>query len=131
MAQYRQALEIGPNERNIYDLAAGKGTRRPGRISQTRKGDIADAIAHYEQALESDPGFASAHLELGRSPGSTRASSMRPSSISTEHRTGSPTGGGRLLQLGHRAGSARNRRTRRLQFPQGAESRSQLRLVPT
>ena len=62
--QYRQALELGPNERNIYRVIRTQGTQRPGQY-RGRKGDVADAIAHYEQALESDPDFAPAHMNLG------------------------------------------------------------------
>ena len=63
-AQYRQALELGPNERNIYDVDPGKAHNGLGDIA-ARKGDVADAIAHYEQALESDPNFVPAHMNLG------------------------------------------------------------------
>ena len=31
VAQYRQALELAPNERNIYYMDPGRGTQRPGR----------------------------------------------------------------------------------------------------
>ncbi len=63
-AQYRQALELGPNERNIYNILRAKAHNLLGNIA-ARKGDFADAIAQYEQALELDPDFAPAHLNLG------------------------------------------------------------------
>ena len=64
MAHYRQALEIGPNERNLYGrirIQAGNGL---GNIA-ARTGDIAGAIAYYEQTLASDDNFAPAHMNLG------------------------------------------------------------------
>ena len=42
----------------------GNGTIGLGNIAD-RKGDNAEAMAHYEQALESDPGFVPAQLNLG------------------------------------------------------------------
>jgi tetratricopeptide (TPR) repeat protein len=62
--QFRQALEIGPNERNIYRRIRAKTHSVLASIA-ARKGDIAGAIAHYEQALEIDSEFVPAHMNWG------------------------------------------------------------------
>jgi len=65
MAQYRLALAIGPNERNIYKNVRAKAHNGLGDIAD-RKGDFAGAVAHYEQALEADDKFLPAEMSLGR-----------------------------------------------------------------
>ncbi|HEX4143916.1 MAG TPA: tetratricopeptide repeat protein [Pirellulales bacterium] len=62
-AHYRQAVEIGPNERNIYYLDRAKAYDHLSNIA-ARRGDIAGAIALYKQAIESDPSCAAAHINL-------------------------------------------------------------------
>jgi len=64
ITQYRQALEIGPNERNIYCWPRAKAHCALANIA-ARKGDIAAAVAQYEQALELDPSYQPAHMWLG------------------------------------------------------------------
>ena len=64
VSQYRQALEIGPNERNIYRRIRAKAHSALAGIA-ARKGDIAGANAHYEQAIESDSEFVPAHMNWG------------------------------------------------------------------
>ena len=64
VAQYRQALELGTNERNIYNGIRAQAHNALGAIA-ARKGDIASAVAHYVRALEVDPDFATGHLNLG------------------------------------------------------------------
>ena len=63
-AQYRQALELDSDDRNIYREIRAQAHSRLGRLA-SRKGDIAEAIAHYEQALAMDPNFGTEHLSLG------------------------------------------------------------------
>jgi tetratricopeptide (TPR) repeat protein len=63
--QYRQALEIGPDDQNIYIWFRTQAHNGLGNIAD-RKGDDADAIAHYRQALEMDDLFLPAHTNLGR-----------------------------------------------------------------
>ncbi len=66
VAQFRQALELGPNERNIYNLTRGKAENALGDIA-ARKGATADAIAHYRRALDWDSDSVSsvtAHMNL-------------------------------------------------------------------
>jgi len=63
-AQYRQALERDPNDRNLYSGPRTQSHNGLGNIA-ARKGDIADAIAHHRQALELDEKFAPAHMNLG------------------------------------------------------------------
>jgi protein O-mannosyl-transferase len=64
-AQYRQALELSPNERNIYRAVRAQAHNALGNLAD-RKGDTADAIAHYEQALKMYPDFAVGHVNLAR-----------------------------------------------------------------
>ncbi len=61
---YRQALELGPNERNIYSMIRCRAHIGLGNFA-VRNGDFDEAIAQYEQALESDSHFAPAHVNLG------------------------------------------------------------------
>jgi tetratricopeptide (TPR) repeat protein len=63
-AQYRQALEMEPGEPDIYKTVRVKAHCGLGSIA-LRAGDIAEAIAQYEQALALDPNFTIAHLNLG------------------------------------------------------------------
>ncbi len=84
VAQYRQALEIGPYERNIYgtvraqihnalgELAARTQDVRALAQAQSgagfiapQAGNLSEAMAHYHRALEADCDFAPAHLNLG------------------------------------------------------------------
>ena len=64
VAQYRQALELGPHERNIYNAVRAQAHDRLAEIA-ARNGDDADAIAHYQQVLELEPNFVTAHMNLG------------------------------------------------------------------
>ncbi|HEX4143917.1 MAG TPA: tetratricopeptide repeat protein [Pirellulales bacterium] len=64
VAQYEQALQIGPNERNIYRRIRALAHTDLGNIA-AQKMDAAGAIAHYEQAIEADPNFAPPHMNLG------------------------------------------------------------------
>jgi tetratricopeptide (TPR) repeat protein len=64
IAHYRQALEIDPDERNIYSRVRTEAHNALGNLA-ARKGDIAGAIAYYEQTLESDADFVPAHTNLG------------------------------------------------------------------
>ena len=61
---YRQAVEIGPNGRNIYQLIRAKAHNGLGTFA-ARKGDLFTAASHYEQALKFDPDLASTHMNLG------------------------------------------------------------------
>ncbi len=63
VAQYRQALEMGPDERNIYNAVRATAHVRLGNIA-ARKGDQAEAAAHYDQALNLDASTAAAHTNL-------------------------------------------------------------------
>ncbi len=63
-AQYQQALEQGPNERDIYSIVRAQAHNGLAAIAK-RRGDIAGAIAHYEQALASEPDFVLTHIDLG------------------------------------------------------------------
>ena len=62
-AHYRQALEIGPRERNLYSRIRTQARNGLGNLA-ARQGEIADAIALYEETLESDANFAPAHMNL-------------------------------------------------------------------
>ncbi len=64
VAQYQRVLEMDPHERNINKMVRAKAQNWLGDIA-ARKGDITDAIGHYEQALELEPNFALAHTNLG------------------------------------------------------------------
>ena len=63
-AQYRQTLEMGPNERRIYDVVRAQAHNGLGNIA-VRRGDRADAIAHYEQAIQWHSSYTPAHTNLG------------------------------------------------------------------
>ncbi|HEX4144925.1 MAG TPA: tetratricopeptide repeat protein [Pirellulales bacterium] len=65
VAQYRQAVELGPNERDVYPWFRTLAQNSLGNIAD-RKGDDADAVAHYGQALELDSSFSPAEVNLGR-----------------------------------------------------------------
>ncbi|HEY1784937.1 MAG TPA: tetratricopeptide repeat protein, partial [Pirellulales bacterium] len=64
-AQYRQALEMAPNQQNIYAWFRTQAHNSLGNIAD-QKGDDAEAIAHYRQALAMDPTFTPAEINLGR-----------------------------------------------------------------
>jgi tetratricopeptide (TPR) repeat protein len=62
VAQYQKALEMSPNDRNIHRTIRAMAESCLGDIA-ARKGDLAEAIAHYEQASKSDSALA--HMRLG------------------------------------------------------------------
>ena len=64
-AQYQLALEIGPNERNIYNVIRARANYALGNMA-ARKGEFDDAITYYERALESYRDLVPAHVNLGR-----------------------------------------------------------------
>jgi tetratricopeptide (TPR) repeat protein len=63
-AEFRQALELGPHERNIYSGIRAQAHTDLGNAA-AHKGDTADAMAHYHQAIESYALFAPPHMNLG------------------------------------------------------------------
>jgi protein O-mannosyl-transferase len=62
-AQFRQALQLGPDERNIYCMIRAQAHCGLGNFA-LRKGDARAAIAQFEQALESYDKLALAHVSL-------------------------------------------------------------------
>jgi protein O-mannosyl-transferase len=62
--QFRQALELGPNERNIYAIVRATAHDHLGGIA-VRKGDTGDAIAHYQESLDLNPSAVATHMKLG------------------------------------------------------------------
>jgi len=64
-AQYRQALEMGPNEQNIYLWFRTQAHNGLGNIAD-RKGDYDAALDQYGQALKLDPSFQPAEINTGR-----------------------------------------------------------------
>jgi protein O-mannosyl-transferase len=60
-AEYRQALEIGANDRPIYKEIRAKAHT----CLALKQQDPAEAIAHYRQALEWDPTLIAALMNLG------------------------------------------------------------------
>ncbi|HEX4143110.1 MAG TPA: tetratricopeptide repeat protein, partial [Pirellulales bacterium] len=61
--QYRQALEIGSSEPKVYAHVRARADFGLGMIAD-QKGKMTDAITHYERALEWEPNFSAAHLNL-------------------------------------------------------------------
>jgi protein O-mannosyl-transferase len=63
-AEYQKALEVTPSARNVYYTVRAGAQLGLGDIA-ARKGDNADAVSHYEQAIEWDSRSVPAHMQLG------------------------------------------------------------------
>jgi protein O-mannosyl-transferase len=61
--EFRQALEIGPHDRNLYAWARAKAHNALGSIA-VRKQKFDEAIDEFRQAIDLDPTSATAHLNL-------------------------------------------------------------------
>ena len=62
-AQFRLAVELGPNERNIYNTVRATAYNSLGNIAK-KKGDLASAAADYQRALESDSSVGAAQMNM-------------------------------------------------------------------
>ena len=90
VAQFQLALRRDPGDRGFYDPPRAKSHIEMGNLADS-KGDVATAIAHYQQALELQPGSGSAHAKLALAL-SEMGTTARPCPITNAASSSSPSG---------------------------------------
>ena len=83
VAQYRQALATGSKRARTSITSREQRRKTTWAIIAARKGDLADAIAHYRQAIELDPDLRDGPHEPGGPAWPEAEISTRPWSISS------------------------------------------------